>query len=299
MNYTIRAFRDAGDAVPQYELWLRATEGLPRAWRSSLRNVQHQLTNAVEFPNCRLYAERADGTMTGYIGTHPPFEWLAAAHGPPARSLGWAIPFGFPWTHPVDAALESALHDEMIRLTPITYADFKRDIYVQRFRESWTRHIAFLENRGWRLLDRIPLIGKEIGNLGSPPSETVPVTRDDMSLVAELCQADDTAVEDYSSEELLRRYDAGWIVSDTFWRVGERGCFALEQRGQWSAVTLLFAKPEAWDQTLQTAAAQASMLGAKEIYFTIESHEGKRRAALDRHNYREVDAGVYYVRDAD
>lgn len=117
-DYVIREYRGADDAHRQYELWLSATAELPRAWRSCLRNVEHQLEQAKQFPRCRLYAERADGSLLGYIGTHPPFEWVASQHGPPARSLGWAIPFGFPWTHPLDEALEVALYNEMIRITP-------------------------------------------------------------------------------------------------------------------------------------------------------------------------------------
>jgi hypothetical protein len=81
--------------------------------------------------------------------------------------------------------------------------------------------------------------------------------------------------------------------------VADRGAFAIEQRGAWAAVTLLLARPNAWDETLQAAAAQAGALGAREIYFTIEAHETRRREALDRRGFREVDAGVYYVRDAD
>ena len=38
---------------------------------------------------------------------------VASQHGPPAKSLGWAIPFGYPWTHPQDEGLEAALYDEM------------------------------------------------------------------------------------------------------------------------------------------------------------------------------------------
>ena len=51
--------------------------------------------------------------------------------------------------------------------------------------------------------------------------------------------------------------------------------------------------------TLQAAATQAAALGANEMYFTVEPHEHKMRAALEQQEFREVDAGVYYVRDAD
>lgn len=298
-DFVIRAARGVEDAQPQYELWLRATEGLTRAWRSSLRNVEHQLGNVAQYPKCRLYAEGSDGALLGYIGNHPPFDWIASQHGPPAKSLGWAIPFGLPWTSPHDEGLEEALYDEMIRVTPEIYSEFTRDIYIQRFRESWTQRIAFLERHGWKLLDRVPLIGREISNSGSVPEELFPVERDDLALVSELSRADETAGGGFSTADLQARFDGGWIVHDTFRRLGERGAFALEHRGAWAAVTVLFAKPDAWDETLRAAAAHAANLGACEIYFTIDAHETTRRQALEQRGFREVDAGVYYVRDAD
>gem|GEM_PF-1828632 len=298
-DYVIRGSRGVQDARPQYELWLRATETLPRAWRSCLENVEHQLRHVAEYPQCRLYAERADGTLLGYIGTHPPFEWIATQHGPPARSLGWAIPFGFPWTYPVDERIEVALYEEMIRVTPEIYAAFQRDIYIQRFRESWSRPLAFLKQRGWKLHDRVPLLGREVNALDPLPEELIPITREDLALVSDLSRQDNTAADNFSTEELQERFDGGWIVHDTIWRLGERGMFALEPRGSWAAVTEFFAKPEAWTGTLHAAAAQAHALGAREIYFTIDKHETRRREALEGQGFSEVDAGVYYVRDAE
>ena len=298
-DFTIREFRGPEDAPRQYELWLHATADLPRAWRSCLRNVEHQLGQARRYPKCRLYAEGAGGEMLGYIGTHPPFEWLAAQHGPPAQSLGWAIPFGYPWTHPHSDTLEAALYDEMIRVTPEVYADSQRDIYVQRFRESWSRQIAFIEARGWRRHDRLPLLGRPVGNAGPPPADLAVVTRDDLPLVSELSHADDVASDKFTTESLQQRYDGGWIVSDTFWRLGQRGAFTIEQRGQWAAITFFVAKPDAWDETLRAAASQAAALGASEVYFTVDAHESRLRAKLEADDFREVDAGVYYIRDAD
>lgn len=298
-EYSIREFRSLEDARPQYELWLRATAGLPRAWRSCLRNVEHQLREGLRYPRCRLYAERPDGSLLGYIGTHPPFEWIISQHGPPAESLGWATPFGFPWTDPKDEALEAALYDQMIRVTPEVYHEYRRDIYIQRFRESWSRPLEFLEHRGWRRHARVPLLGRAIDDPGGPPDELATVTREDLALVAELNHEDETASDKFSAADLQQRYDGGWIVNDTFWRLGRRGAFALEPRGPWVAVTLLFTRPDAWGDTLWAAATQASTLGGKEIYFTVEPRETRRREALERNGFHEVDAGVYYVRDAD
>jgi hypothetical protein len=298
-DHTIRELRDLADGRPQYELWLRATESLPRAWRSCLRNVEHQLQHGLRYPGSRLYAERPDGTLLGYIATHPPFEWIASQHGPPARSLGWAIPFGFPWTDPLDTQLEIELYDAMIRALPEVYGEFTRDIYIQRFRESWSRQLAFLEQSGWRLHERLPLFGREIGTPSAPTHELIPIARDDLGLVSALSHEDPTNVDKLSIDDLQQRYDGGWIASDTFWRLAERGAFAVEQRGRWAGVTFLAARPDAWDETLQAAATRSAALGATEIYFTIEAREARRREALEKLGFREVDAGVYYLREAD
>ena len=46
-------------------------------------------------------------------------------------------------------------------------------------------------------------------------------------------------------------------------------------------------------------ASQAGAQGAREIYFTIDATETRRREALETTGFQEVDAGVYYIRDAD
>ena len=296
-DWTIRPFRSMADAAPQYALWLEATARLPRAWRSCLRNVEHQLAQADAAPGCRLYAERPDGSLAGYIGVHPPFEWSPQAHGPPNESLGWAIPFGFPWTAPRDPSLEVVLYNEMIRSIPETFAASPRDIYIQRFRETWTEHIEFLTTRRWRLLKRLPLLGKAVEATATPPA-LLPVQLSDLGLVADMARSDPTA-PDTTTEQLRARCDGGWIDPDAFWRLGDRGAFAMETRGRYAAVTAFFAVPEAWDDTLAAASAQAGAIGAREIYFTVEPHEQPLQRALDARGFAEVDAGVYYVRDAD
>ena len=297
-GYTIRPFRSLADADRQYRLWLAATEGLTRPWRSCLRNVEHQLGQAERFPGCRLYAERPDGSLAGYIGTHPPFEWSPAAHGPPSDRLGWAIPFGLPWTHPRDPALEVTLYDEMIRTTPETFAGFQRDIYIQRFRESWTDRIGFLTDRGWRLLKRLPLLGRAVGAARLPGPDLSPVTEVDLGLLAALSERDPTTTP-VTIDALRGRCDGGWLDLDSTRRLGDRGAFSLEARGRWAAVTAFFAGTDDWDEVLAAAAAHAAQLGVGEIYFTIDEHEHQLHRALTDRGFGEVDAGVYYTRDAD
>lgn len=297
-EYQIRTFRSIDDAGPQYELWLRATDRLPHAWRSCVRNVRHQLAQSQSYPASRLYAERRNGGLVGYIGTHPPFEWIAEDHGPPARSLGWAIPFGIPWTWPLSPALEEDLYARMAGSIPDVYRDSRRDLYIQRFRESWTHHAGFLARRGWRLYDRLPLLGRAIGRVVSAPAELAPVAPDDYGLVSEVSERDPTAAA-VNVEMLAARCEGGWIDPGAFWRLGERGAFALEPRGRSCAVTAFFAGPDDWDDTLGAAAGRAAAMGASEIYFTVDGGEGRLRQALDARGFREVDAGVYYIRDAD
>lgn len=296
-DWTIRPFRSMADAAPQYALWLEATAHLPRAWRSCLRNVEHQLAQAAAAPGCRLYAERPDGSLAGYIGVHPPFEWSPAAHGPPSEPLGWAIPFGFPWTFPRDPSLEVVLYDEMARSIPETFAASRRDIYIQRFRETWTEHIGFLTARGWRQLKRVPLLG-DAAEVRRAPPELSPVHMSELQSIADLAASDPTAT-DVTAEQLRARCEGGWLDPDAFWRLGDRGAFALEPRGRHAAVTAFFATPEGWDDTLAAASAHAAALGARELYFTVEPHEQPLRDALAARGYTEVDAGVYYARDAD
>jgi hypothetical protein len=44
--------------------------------------------------------------------------------------------------------------------------------------------------------------------------------------------------------------------------------------------------------------SQAAMLNATEVYFTVEAKDELKRKALEDLDFGEVDAGVYYVRDA-
>lgn len=298
-EFAIRPFESIADARAQYELWLAATADLPRAWRSCIGNVEHQLAQADKYPGCRLYAERGDGSLAGYIGTHPPFEWDAGAHGPPSEPLGWAIPFGFPWTHPRDERLEDMLYTRMRENVPSIYAEFQRDIYIQRFRESWEWVTSWLVARGWRLHQRLPLIGREIGVAGGVPDGLALVERSNLSLVAALA-ADDPTCEGVTLEALERAHDGGWIDPGAFWHVSDRGAFALEARGVHCAVTFFAARPESWDEVLRCAGAKAAEAGAREIYFTIEpQRDADLLGALTERGFGEVDAGVYYVRDAD
>ena len=92
-------------------------------------------------------------------------------------------------------------------------------------------------------------------------------------VVSDLSQRDHTAADKFSTAELQERFDGGWIAHDTFWQLGERGVFAVEQRGPWAAVMVFFTRPEACYETLRATAAKAHALGADEVYFTIDAHE--------------------------
>jgi hypothetical protein len=115
MPLTFRPYTGPKDLDHQYRIWTAATEGLPFAWRSTETNVRYISSHAPKFPGSRLFAERdgPGGEVVGYIGTHDPFQW---------KTLGMAVPFGFPWTWPRDGALERELYDRMFASTPSVYA---------------------------------------------------------------------------------------------------------------------------------------------------------------------------------
>ena len=98
----IRPYRDDKDFVGQYGVWLRATERLPFAWSSSLVNTRGFAGHVPTLPNARLFAERDDGEIVGYIGVNEVMPW---------DGIGQALPFGYPWTCPVDDALASELYE--------------------------------------------------------------------------------------------------------------------------------------------------------------------------------------------
>src|SRR5688572_476272 len=115
------------------------------------------MAHAPAHPGSRIYAQRpaageagggGGGGLAGYIGSHEPIQW---------DGQGTAVPFGFPWTYPIDPGLEVELYDRMIRATPEVYAGRRADFYVQRFRASWGRQHAFVRSRGWREFCREPI----------------------------------------------------------------------------------------------------------------------------------------------
>lgn len=287
-GYTFRHYEGSEDAERQYELWLNATKDLPRAWPSSRVNVRHHTEPAAEHPKARIYAER-DGVLAGYIGTHAPFEW------PP---LGWTIPFGFPWTYPVDTELEKELYDRLFAITPETYPGMRRDAYVQRFRESWKRHVAFMLERGWKQIWRYPILARSVEAFADDAAaETRVATPDDLPAVCEWGTRDPDAKDNYDVAGLRESLDGGWLPWDSIYLVEGAGAFVVDPRPPWAEVKLFYAAPagNAFDTLLSAAAATAGRLGAKEFYFTLEPGESGRMKSLQDRGFEEVDAGIYLV----
>ncbi len=292
-NIKFRCYEGPEDAERQYELWLRATADLPRVWRSSLVNVRCHTKPAEQHPTARIYAERPDGQLIGYIGTHPPFEWVPPSE--PVR-LGWTIPFGFPWTFPVDTELETELYDRMMHVTPQTYPDSRADFYIQRFRESWPRQIGFLLERGWKQLWRFPILSRKIEE--KPPdtgSDIKAVTLEDLPAVCEFGQNDPLVRNAPSTESLRQSLDGGWLPWDGLRLVDGAGAFALEVRPPWAEVKLFHVGPGAGatDVLLQAITATALQVGVSEIYFAFDSDETERMGSLAERGFTDVDAGVY------
>lgn len=287
----IRPYREPADADRQYELWLRATAGLPYAWRSNRTNARHITRVAEEFPEARLYAEDSSGRLVGYIGTHPPVDWE------PGLSL---IPFGFPWTDPQDPDLERDLYERMLAATPKLYPDHARAAgYVQRFRASWHHQISFLMERGWRERWRYPLLALPCGEPTEPEPPLVRVTDDDLPAVVALASNDPHLGEPMDVDSLRRRFDGGWLEQQSLWLVPQVGAFELEVRGRWGEVRLLVAdpRPAAFETVCGALRAVACRQGATELYVTVEDGETGRRQQLEQHGFRVVDAGVYLMLD--
>jgi hypothetical protein len=286
-HYRFRHYEGPEDADRQYELWLRATADLPRAWPSSRTNVRSLTKPAEVHPKARIYAERLDGTLAGYIGSHPPFDW------PP---LGSAIPFGFPWTYPIDEGLEKELYDRMLRATSEAYAGEKMDVYVQRFRESWTRQIEFLLARGWKHRWRFPILARPVSAFAASPVSTIrATTSEDLPTICALGEADPDAKDKYDPVTLQKQFDEGWMPGDSTWLVEGTGAFVLDVRKPWAEVKLCYAeqKTGVMDALLEAIAKKAGELGAEEFYFTLDEQEISRMHALRERGFAEVDAGVY------
>ncbi|MGD2110853.1 MAG: hypothetical protein PVI86_15855 [Phycisphaerae bacterium] len=287
-HYRFRYYSGAADAERQYDLWLRATEGLPRAWRSNMTNVRHCLKGAETHPQARIYAENAGGELVGYIGTHAPFEWYPG---------GWTLPFGFPWTHPIDEELESSLYARMIEITPRTYPGHHRNLYIQRFRESWVRHIAFMLLRGWRRKWRYPILSCRVDAF-KPGREVAPRPMEpaDLPAVCDFASSDSHVTKDVEVNALRREFDEGWLDLSSAWIVPETGAFVLDVRPPWAEVKLCHARPgDAFDTMLRAIAATSAKQNVSEIYFTLDEIESERHRALVDRGFEEVDAGVYLV----
>jgi hypothetical protein len=288
---TFRNYAGPQDAAPQYELWLRATESLPYAWRSNLTNVRYQLRHADQYPGCRIYAERA-GRLVGYIGTHPPFDWTD----------DWrVIPFGFPWTDPVDAALEDELYNRMMDATPRVYADAPPAVaYVQRFRGSWARHRAFMAARGWARRWALPLLASAT-TAGPAACDTLvtPVTGADLDAICALSAIDPHGGGGTTSEKLREQAAGGWLELASLWHVPGLGAFEMEVRSSWGEVRWLATHPDAegsdgfWGALRSVGRRQ----GASEVYVTIEQGAEGRRAQLERHGFATTETGTYMTRD--
>ncbi len=288
---TFRDYRGPGDILRQYEFWLRATDGLPYAWRSNLTNARNVSQHTEQFPGSRIYAER-EGDLVGYIGTHPPFEWEPGL---------WVIPFGYPWTYPHDPDLARELYDRMVAATPKVYADQTSiSCYVQRFRGSWQRHIDFFTERGWYERWRHTLLARRTTNDSSACGTLVkPAETGDLQAISDIALEDPSSVDRPTVQDLENRLAGGWLEWESLWLVPGLGAFEVEVRRPWGEVRFFAALPDAdngaalWDTLLATAHRGS----ASEIYFTVEEREAKRRVQLELRGYRPVDAGVYLTLD--
>jgi hypothetical protein len=283
-SYVLRKYAGPQDVERQYELWLRATEGLPFAWRSNLTNVRYVSQHVEQHPRSRIYAERPSGELVGYVGTHPPIEWGGQ----------WVLPFGFPWTVPIDEGLERELYDRMFEATLNEYPGMKRDIYLQRFRSSWKRQLDFVFARRWRQAWRHPIWSRASAQADSQ-REVTPMSQDELPGLYELVATDPLASDVPSVEALGAHFLHGWSQWGTTWQIPEVGAFSLEVRPPWAEVTFFCVRPAAAeiDMLLSAMLAKASELGAAGAYFSLREDETARMQQLADRGFAEVDADIY------
>ncbi len=301
MSVNLYPYQSTADARQQYELWLKATEDLPFAWLSSQINTSHQCKlSAASSPKTRIYAKDHAGGLLGYIGIHPPFEWIGRQHGPPVADLGMCLPFGYPWTNPrndkLAAELYSAMYSRLKELFDIT----KIDRLIQRFRLTWTEHIDFLQQRGWSEIDRVPLLSTTI------KKDTPNIDR---SQLRKLCINDSSTIENVAAlateevaysgfagtgVELTEKIDAGWLSLEHFWTVDDKGAFALEIREGNACVTFFAAAPDFREQMLRLVFKTALQLGARRAYFTVPDQQAELGGWLsEMHDFECTEYGIY------
>jgi hypothetical protein len=287
MITTFRNYRDERDLEAQYTLWLRATESLPFAWKSTEANVRHISQHVSRFPGARLFAERG-GKIVGYIGTHDPFQW---------KNLGSAVPFGFPWTVPEDPSVERALYDRMLAATPGVYAGERIDFYIQRFRASWARHHAFLRERGWREAWRDPILSKPC--LPGPTRASRALTPVDTDALVELAAKDPCLPEPKpTAAAIAQRFRDGWQEMDSAFIVAGAGAFAFEVRKPWAEVKLFYADPARTAEVIGAMEARAAERDARGVYFTIRPGAERRRPQIEAQGYTHADDDAFVRLDA-
>jgi hypothetical protein len=281
-SITFRSTRDALDADRQYALWLRATEGLPFAWSSSLANARHYAADAARFPGSRIYAENGAGDLVGYIGTMMPFEW---------EGIGTVAPTGFPWTLPHDPALEQELYRRMMEAIPGGYAAQRPRVLIQRFRASWSRQLDFVKARRWKERFREPILARGLAD--APATGTIaPVTKDLLASVAALAAGDPCLAEPPTALALEQRLAKGWLSWETFW-VCDDGAVALQVRPPRAEVKFFACLPGREEGLLAWLSRAARAHGATGAYFTLNLKRGREIDRARSLGFKEKDADVY------
>ncbi len=286
-DYRLRNYERSEDCKRQYEFWLRATQDLPYAWASNLRNVRYLMKEMDKYPKARIYAEDESGELVGYIGTHPPFDF-----GDGVR----VVPFGYPWTFPRDETLAAALYDQMLESTPNCYGGMRFDLYLQRFRRSWKDEITFMEARGWREKWSYPILAQEIpGVEGCPLPRLMKVTACDLRQVESLAKRDELIDDAPSSNLLHDKLQAGWLSWDAIWILPWDGAFSFEVRDRVAEVKLFVVSGgvRAAENLMRGTYAMARQAGVSTLSFTLSGYNAKRREQFEELGFIHVDDEVF------
>jgi hypothetical protein len=194
----------------------------------------------------------------------------------------------------VNDQLEGELYDQMLEQTPDVYRGQRIDFYVQRFRSSWRRQLAFVVARGWKPKWRHPILAKTIERVDEDiASEAQRITESELHVVHEYSRVDTHVHEPLEVDQVRQRLEAGWLELDTIRYLPGEGVFALEVRRPWAEVKLFCARIGTIPRLLQAALGTAQKLGAEEMYFTLRESETARMTALTEEGFSAVDADIY------
>ncbi len=247
-----------------------------------MANARFYAAEASRFSGSRLYAENEAGELLGYMGTAVPFEWAG---------LGRVSPTGFPWTQPHNPELEQELYKRMIAAIPEVYAAEPPQLLLQRFRQSWKRQHAFMNDQGWIYRWREPILARGLST--TQPSGKIRVFNADLlPEVVEVAAQDAAITERQTVATIQNRFLTGWWTPEMTW-LTDHGAFSFQVRGEWAEVKFFAAAPRREEGVLAWMSQAARAHGATGLYFTFNRSRAGEIERAEKMGFAEKDADVY------